>query len=146
MFFSYFHALTKVHEELMYIHMYHMKIEEITRKTQNQKRKEFSINFIPEGKEHNICKEIYYRTGQCKRRWAIEYLQCTSRYKDAILYGFKTQQKKCSTVNNKEMDLSTYCNCTTYVAETILKKNWNFESYFLNLEMFNICDNYLPKC
>ena len=91
----------------MYLHMYHMKIEEIT-----GKRNKFSMNFTPESKEHNICKQIYYHTGQWKRRWAIEYLQCISRYKDAILYGFKTQQKKCSAVNNKKMDLSTYCNCT----------------------------------
>ena len=96
----------------MYHDMYHMKIEEITSKTKKQKENNSPWNFTPESKEHNICKEIYYHTGQWKRRWAIEYLQCISRYKDAILYGFKTQQKKCSTVNNKKMDLSTYCNCT----------------------------------
>ena len=67
-----------------------MKLEEITRKTQNQREKN-SPSISPQRvKNITFAKKFIYHTGQCKRRWAIEYLQGTSRYKDAILYGFKT--------------------------------------------------------
>ena len=131
----------------MFIHMYHMKIEEITRKTQNQKENN-SPSISPQRvKNITFAKKFITVPVSVKEdgQLSIYNVQVDTRMQFCM-------DLKLSKRNVQPLTIKRWIWAPIAIVQHMWPKPFwkrigiSWVTYFLNLEMFNICDNYLPKC